>query len=275
MTTDGALTAAPPRVGGGRLELRGIGHDYVSTTGERIQVLDDVTLTIEPGEIVSFVGRSGCGKSTLLNILAGLLTPSRGTLDVSAARAGAESRFGRSLPGRAYITQDDRLLPWRSALANVELPLELHHVDKTLRSEAAEEILGRVGLGDSLRRRPFELSGGMRQRVAVAQALVYDPAVLLMDEPFGALDAWTRGSLHELLADIQGDLNTTTVLVTHDVFEAISLSDRVITLSSHPGRVIRQFVIPRSDERPRSHQALQEPEFQRIHEGILADLQLR
>jgi NitT/TauT family transport system ATP-binding protein len=255
-------------------EVSHLGHFFETSNDDTVQVLSDISFSIESGEIVSFVGRSGCGKSTLLNILAGLLTPTHGKVTLFARPANNRSRSDGRLPDRAYITQDDRLLPWRSALQNVELPLELHHVDKDQRRDQAADILKRVGLGDALNKRPFELSGGMRQRVAVAQALVYNPSALLMDEPFGALDAWTRQSLHQLLIDVHSELNTTTVLVTHDIFEALSLSDRVITLASYPGRIIREFRLPKA-QRPRPHHALQTGEYAAIYEAILDDLQLK
>lgn len=256
------------------IEIRRLSHSYLSSSGETIKALEDVNLSVRRGEIVSLVGRSGCGKSTLLNILAGLLTPTRGQVFIGSRHSERANGTSRKLPSRAYITQDDRLLPWRTAERNVAFPLELHGVSRRERLDAAGEMLRRVGLGASIKRRPFELSGGMRQRVAIAQALVYDPAVLLMDEPFAALDAWTRQSLHELMIEIHAELGTTTILVTHDVFEALSLSDRVLTLGTHPGRIHQEFVLP-DTARPRPHQVLQEPTFLQIYENILADLQIR
>lgn len=245
---------------GGRIVV-----DHLTHAFDDLDVLRDITLSIGAGEFVSLVGKSGCGKSTLLNILAGLLTPTSGTVEISRVEVASK------LPRRAYITQDDRLLPWRTAVQNVALPLELHGVGKRERLTRALDLLDRVGLADFARRRPSELSGGMRQRVSIAQALVYEPAVLLMDEPFGALDAWTRESLHELLLDVQADLGTTTVLVTHDVFEALGLSDRVITLAPRPGRLLGEYVLPAS-ARPRTHRDLQHGEFADLHEKIRADL---
>lgn len=266
--------AAPVATTPGVIRLSGIGHTFERADGSDVEVLRDVDLTIEPGEVVSFVGRSGCGKSTLLNIIAGLLTPTAGAVEMSGEGRRALGRFDTELPTRAYITQENRLLPWRSAQQNVALPLELHGVGRADRAKAAQEILARVGLAGSEKRRPAELSGGQQQRVAIAQSLVFDPLVLLMDEPFGALDAWTRQSLHELVVDVHDEFGTTTVLVTHDVFEALSLSDRVVTLASHPGRVINDFRVPAS-ARPRPHQSLQEPQFLELYEAILADLQIR
>jgi NitT/TauT family transport system ATP-binding protein len=269
--TAAAGTGAPDRAtrSGGEILIQGVGHVFPSDTGP-VEALRDIDLRIAPGEFVSLVGTSGCGKSTLLNIVAGLLSPTRGTVTITPAAQDADAR----LPRRAYITQDDRLLPWRTAVQNVAFPLELHGVGKRERLARAHELLDRVGLADFAQRRPSELSGGMRQRVSIAQALVYRPAVLLMDEPFGALDAWTRESLHELLLDVQAELGTTTVLVTHDVFEAMGLSDRIITLAPRPGRILREYVLT-DFPRPRSHRELQTPHFVEIHEQIRADLGFR
>ena len=249
---------------GGRIVVENLTHVFDSDEGP-VEALRDVTLEIAPGEFVSFVGKSGCGKSTLLNILAGLLTPTTGGVTITRLDTGS------TLPQRAYITQDDRLLPWRTAVQNVALPLELHGVPKKERLARAYDLLDRVGLADFARRRPSELSGGMRQRVSIAQSLVYGPAVLLMDEPFGALDAWTRESLHELLLDVQAELGTTTVLVTHDVFEALGLSDRIVTLAPRPGRLLGEYVLPASP-RPRTHRDLQHGEFADLHDRIRTDL---
>ncbi|GIF75926.1 ABC transporter ATP-binding protein [Asanoa siamensis] len=250
MTT--VVAPAAPDVRGGSIAIRGLGHAFGT-----VEALRDVDLDIAAGEFVSFVGTSGCGKSTLLNVIAGLLTPTSGTVTISGA-----------LPRRAYITQDDRLLAWRTALQNVAFPLELHGVPKRERLERARELLARVGLADAVDRRPHELSGGMRQRVSIAQALVYRPAVLLMDEPFGALDAWTREALHEVLLDVRAELGTTTVLVTHDVYEALSLSDRVVTLAPRPGRVLRDHSL-RDHPSPRD---LRSAALLDLHETIRADL---
>ena len=243
---------------GPAISVRGLSHAFASDTAV-VEALRGISLDIPAGQFVSLVGKSGCGKSTLLNILAGLLTPTSGEITVHGSGLPG-------LPNRGYITQDTRLLPWRTALQNVALPLELHGVGRRERLERARRLLERVGLGDALDQRPDQLSGGMRQRVAIAQALVYEPAVLLMDEPFGALDVWTRESLHDLLLDVQAELGTTAILVTHDVGEAVSLSDRIVTLAPRPGRILGDYTISGSG-RPRRHDALRD--------DVLADLQHR
>jgi NitT/TauT family transport system ATP-binding protein len=244
--------------GGPAISVRDVGHAFAADAAV-VEALRGISLEIPAGQFVSLVGKSGCGKSTLLNILAGLLTPSSGQISVRGSGLPG-------LPNRGYITQDSRLLPWRTALQNVALPLELHGVRKKERLDRARRLLERVGLGDATHQRPDQLSGGMRQRVAIAQALVYEPAVLLMDEPFGALDVWTRESLHDLLLDVQAELGTTAILVTHDVGEAISLSDRIVTLAPRPGRILGDYTIAGS-KRPRRHDALRD--------DVLADLQTR
>jgi len=251
---------------GGQISITGINHTFDSDEGS-VQALQDINLDIAPGEFLSLVGTSGCGKSTLLNIMAGLLTPSSGSVTINCAPNDANAK----LPRRAYITQDDRLLPWRTAVQNVAFPLELHGVGKSERLDRAHALLKRVGLDEFAKRRPSELSGGMRQRVSIAQALVYRPAVLLMDEPFGALDSWTRESLHELLLGVQLELGTTAVLVTHDVPEALALSDRVIVLASRPGRILRTYSLQEYG-RPRTRQELQATHFAEAHDQIRADL---
>lgn len=199
-------------------------------------VLDDITLTIEPGEFVCLLGASGCGKSTLLNIIGGLEAPSSGTVAVPSGRA-------------AVMFQEPALFPWLSAVRNVELALRLAHVPRERRRPRALELLDLVNLADAAHKRPHELSGGMRQRVALARALAQDRAVLLMDEPFAALDAITRDLLHEELERVWHETGRTIVFVTHNVREAVRLGQRVVLLSSRPGRVAAQWQVEVSGER--------------------------
>jgi NitT/TauT family transport system ATP-binding protein len=192
--------------------------------------LDRVSLDVQQGEFVCLLGASGCGKSTLLSLVAGLDKISSGTLDTG----------GRKV---ALMFQEAALFPWLSVLGNVELPLRMQGVGKAERRRRALELLEVVrleGFGD---KRPHELSGGMRQRVALARALAQDADILLMDEPFGALDAMTRDILHDELERIWREQNLTVLFVTHNVREAVRLGDRVILLSSRPGRVIEDFAI--------------------------------
>jgi NitT/TauT family transport system ATP-binding protein len=205
-----------------------------------VLALDGISLSAGRGEFVCIVGASGCGKSTLLSLVAGLDRPTSGTLDVR----------GRT----ALMFQDAALLPWRTAASNVQLALKLRGVGKAERKQRALELLELVRLGEFADKRPHELSGGMRQRVALARALAQDADVLLMDEPFGALDAITRDILHDELERVVDAKGLTVVFVTHNVREAARLGDRILLLSSRPGRVVAEFDVdvprPRRIEAP-------------------------
>ncbi|WP_115790228.1 ABC transporter ATP-binding protein [Arthrobacter silvisoli] len=202
--------------------------------GDGAPVLDDVNATIAKGEFVALLGASGCGKSTLLNILAGLEEPTSGALEVPA-------------DGAAFMFQDSALFPWLTARGNIELALQLAEKNSGKRSSKAErnaratELLELVHLGGAGDKRPHELSGGMRQRVALARSLAQDRQLLLMDEPFAALDAITRDLLHDELERIWKETGRTIVFVTHNVREAVRLGQRVLLLSSRPGRVVAEW----------------------------------
>lgn len=204
-------------------------------------VLDDINLSIEPGEFVCLLGASGCGKSTLLNIIAGLELPTSGTMTVASGNA-------------AVMFQDAALFPWLTARRNVELALKLRGVPRGQRRGKALELLDVVNLADAAQKRPHELSGGMRQRVALARSLAQDRKVLLMDEPFAALDAITRDLLHEELERVWRETGRTIVFVTHNVREAARLGQRVLLMSSRPGHIVNEWRIedtgPRRIESP-------------------------
>ena len=204
--------------------------DRVSKNYGDLLALDKVSLTVEPGEFVCLLGASGCGKSTLLSLVAGLDEISGGTLDIG----------GRHV---SLMFQEAALFPWLSVLGNVELPMQLRGLGRSKRRKRAEDLLEIVRLSGFGNKRPHELSGGMRQRVALARALAQDADLLLMDEPFGALDAMTRDILHDELERIWREQSLTVLFVTHNVREAVRLGDRVILLSSRPGRVIEDFAI--------------------------------
>ena len=197
--------------------------------GNAVHALDRVTLDIAEGEFVCMLGASGCGKSTLLNILAGLDRATTGTVEVEGSTT--------------LMFQDAALFPWLTARGNIDLALKLREVPKAERAQRVDELLELVHLTEFAKKRPHELSGGMRQRVALARALSQDTDVLLMDEPFGALDAMTRDILHDELEDLWSTTNKTVVFVTHNVREAVRLGDRVVLLSSRPGRVAAEFPI--------------------------------
>jgi NitT/TauT family transport system ATP-binding protein len=212
---------------------------------EQVAALDDVSLDIADGEVIALTGLSGCGKTTLLRIIMGLETATSGTVQAS----------GKEVTGCGYdrglVFQQAQLLPWRSALQNVEFGLEVQGVPEQERHERAREMLALVGLADSADRRPDQLSGGMQQRVGLARALSIDPAVLLMDEPFAALDAQTREGLQLEVLRIQAETHKTVVFVTHDLDEAILIADRVVLMYPKPGRIGRIFDVdlpkPRTD----------------------------
>jgi NitT/TauT family transport system ATP-binding protein len=249
----------------GRILAAGIEHTYDSG-GNAVVALARTDLVVEPGEFVSLVGPSGSGKTTLLNILAGLLTPSRGEVLISGGGPAA----GRPVVG--YMTQHDTLLPWRRTLKNVTFPLELAGVGKRERLERAASLLDRVELSEFTGHFPHQLSGGMRQRVSLARALIYEPPVLLLDEPFGALDSVTRLALHKVLTDVCNDLGTTVLLVTHDLAEAVSLSDRVLALAPRPGRVVREYRIPRPGTQRAVRDIYSEPELIATHNELRASM---
>jgi NitT/TauT family transport system ATP-binding protein len=201
-----------------------------------VVALDGVSLSVAPGEFVCLIGASGCGKSTLLSLVAGLEAPTSGTVSTGGRRV-------------AFMFQEPALFPWLTAVQNVELPLRANGVGRAERRQRARELLDSVHLVGFADKRPHELSGGMRQRVALARALAQDADVLLMDEPFGALDAMTRDLLHELLEGIWRRQGFSVLFVTHEVREAVRLGDRVVLLSSRPGRVLEDFDV--TSERPR------------------------
>ena len=219
----------------GVVRLDGVSKRYGSGRNALL-ALDRVSLTVGQGEFVCLLGASGCGKSTLLSLVAGLDEISGGTLDIGDRRV-------------SLMFQEAALFPWLSVAGNVELPLRLRGVGRAERKRRAEELLDVVRLRGFSDKRPHELSGGMRQRVALARALAQDADILLMDEPFGALDAMTRDILHDELERIWREQELTVIFVTHNVREAVRLGDRVILLSSRPGRVIEDFGI--KHERPR------------------------
>lgn len=209
--------------------IDGVSKSFGRGPAEQL-VLDGIGLDVAPGEFVTLIGASGCGKSTLLNLVADLDKPTSGSIDVPGGRP-------------ALMFQEHALFPWLTAGKNVELALKLRGVPKAERREEAERLLGLVRLSGAHRKRVHELSGGMRQRVALARALAQDSQLLLMDEPFAALDAITRDVLHEELTRIWSETQTSVLFVTHNVREAVRLAQRVVLLSSRPGRVAREWQV--------------------------------
>jgi taurine transport system ATP-binding protein len=234
-----SYSAAPPtRVVGGALEVRDVGHTYRSADGVTVKALERSNLTFEAGSFISVVGPSGCGKSTLLEILAGLRTPTEGEV-----RLGGRRVIGPARSRGVVFQQSSSLFPWRTVAKNVAYSLEIARVPRAARRSRVAVELERVGLSEFADRRVYELSGGMQQRTQIARALAADPEVLLLDEPFGALDTFTRERLQDELRGIWLDRRPTVVLVTHSVEEAAILGTRVLVMSSRPGRVVADHPI--------------------------------
>jgi NitT/TauT family transport system ATP-binding protein len=247
------------------IEVRGLSKSYLGRQG-RYGVLEQVSLTIRRGEFVSLLGPSGGGKSTLLNILAGLEPPDAGTATIFGCPAG-RGRNGRS--PIAYMQQKDLLLPWRTLWENILLGPELRSAAERRRLEpVARQYVTDFHLDGFAHAFPAQLSGGMRQRAALIRTLLCEPEILLLDEPFGALDAITRARLQAILLRVWRELGKTVLLVTHDVEEAVLLSGRVLLMSGRPGRVQREFPIPLPYEARRSS-----PESLRLEARILEDLE--
>jgi NitT/TauT family transport system ATP-binding protein len=228
-----ASAIAPTGSGPDAVVLAGVSKTFNSGTARAVHALVDIHLEVAAGEFVSLIGPSGCGKSTLLRLIANLIEPSTGTVTVSgksAARARADQDYGMAF-------QQAGLFDWRSVLRNVELPLELKGWSRQRRRDRAMEMLTLVKLEDFAKHHPWQLSGGMQQRVAIARALAAAPALLLMDEPFGALDEMTREHMQSELLRICGETSTSVVFVTHSIPEAVYLSDRVVVMSPRPGQV--------------------------------------
>lgn len=217
-----------------RISLRRVTKSY----GGGPPVIDGLDLVAEPGDFISLIGSSGCGKSTLLKLIAGLTPLTSGDISIGNLQAHQARRWS------SFIFQDATLLPWRTVFDNVALTLELKDYPRRDREAKVKAVLDKVGLGGCGDRYPRQLSGGMKMRVSIARALVTSPRVLLMDEPFGALDEMTRDRLHEELLRLKAQQSWTAFFVTHSVAEAVFLSNRVVVLSSHPGRIASETNVP-------------------------------
>jgi NitT/TauT family transport system ATP-binding protein len=244
------------------IEIAKVGYEYAGAAAGTVAALRDVTFDVGTSEFFCLVGRSGCGKTTLLNLVAGFLRPTAGEIRID----------GRTVTGkgvdRGVVFQDfAQLFPWRTAQRNVEFGLEMKGVGAAERVETARRFLRLVDLERFAGAYPHELSGGMQQRVAIARALAYNPSVLLMDEPFAALDALTRDEMQRLLVDVWAQTKKTVLYVTHNVAEAVYLADRVIVLSPHPGTVVAEVRV--TLPRPRDPLSVAFLEFQRTVVGHL------
>ena len=214
-----------------RIEVEHVSYEY-TTDQRRVLAVRDASFTVEPSEFLCVLGPSGCGKTTIMNMLAGFLEPTTGEI-----RIGGQKQNGRPI-GRGVVFQDfAQLFPWRTARRNVEFGLEVRGVSRAERRDAAMRFLKLVRLENFAESYPHQLSGGMQQRVAIARALAYNPGVLLMDEPFAALDAMTRDEMQRQLADVWQQTRKTVVYITHNVAEAVYLADKVLVMAAHPGSV--------------------------------------
>jgi NitT/TauT family transport system ATP-binding protein len=230
-------------------------HKIYESGAGPVTALEHVSLDIQPGEFVSLIGPSGCGKSTLMRLIGDLTEPSSGTIQING-RTPAEARRERQY---GIVFQAPVLYDWRTVQRNVELPLEVIGVERSERSRRAAELLALVGLGEFGRAYPWQLSGGMQQRVSIARALVFQPAILLMDEPFGSLDEITRERMQLELLNTWARTNATVIFVTHSIPEAVFLSDRVVVMSPRPGRV--SAIVPIDLPRPRDDDTRELPRF--------------
>jgi NitT/TauT family transport system ATP-binding protein len=246
------------------LQIEGIRKEF-SAGAVPVVALAAVDLAIERGEFVTLVGPSGCGKSSLLTLISGLAPPSAGRIRINGRDiAGTDRAVG-------FITQQDNLFPWRTLIDNVALALELDGVGAAERRREATRWIKRVGLEGFEQAFPHQLSGGMRQRANIIRTLIYEPSVILMDEPFGPLDAQTRLSLQALLLSIWETQRSTVLFVTHDLTEAIALADRVVLMSARPGRIVRadRVDIPRPRDIFHLHDL---PEFRRLYDALWNEL---
>ncbi len=248
------------------LEVTGLKKVYEGKE-RTVEAIRDLTFTLDKGDFVCLVGPSGCGKTTLLRIMSGLLEPTSGQVSVEGRRVQGPP------PGMAVVFQEygRSLFPWMSVRDNVELPLKQKGVPAARRRDLVDESLSAVGLGDAHSAYPWQLSGGMQQRVAIARAVAYEPQVLLMDEPFAAVDAQTRAGLEDLVRDLWHRFEVTTLFVTHDIDEAVYLGQRVLILSTSPTVVRRDLLIDLPDRRDQLH-TRSSPRFAELRAQVYAQI---
>ncbi|GIP37345.1 ABC transporter ATP-binding protein [Paenibacillus sp. J31TS4] len=250
------------------VRLEGVTHVYVTEQGASLAV-EAINLALAPGEFVSLVGPSGCGKTTILSLIAGLLRPTQGAVMVNGrAVSRPDGKVG-------YMLQSDYLFPWRTILQNVKIGLELTGNRTPEAEERALRLLEEMGLAHTKDWVPQQLSGGMRQRVALVRTLATEPELLLLDEPFSALDYQTKLQLEDLIVETLKKKGKTALLVTHDLAEAIAMSDRVIVLDRHPGRIRREVSIPEDIRKETPFRAREHPDFYPIFNEIWSELEAK
>ncbi len=247
------------------MSVRGVNKTFNAGEDREVRALDNVNLTIEEGEFLVLLGPSGCGKTTLLRLLGGLESPTSGSIEFESSSSIHQDRSPIG-----FVFQEATLMPWRTALSNVELSAELSGIPAAERRERGLALLDLVGLSNFADKYPRELSGGMQQRVSLARALAHDPPLLLMDEPFGALDAQTRDSMNVELQRIWLESRKTAVFVTHSIQEAVFLADRIVLMATAPGRI--QSITEVNFPRPRTIEMVEEPEFREIARKLRLDM---
>jgi NitT/TauT family transport system ATP-binding protein len=245
----------------GRVTVANFGLSYDTLEGP-LEAVSDASIGVEPGEFVCIIGPSGCGKSTLLNAVAGFLKPTRGTVEVDGEPVAGPSA------DRGMVFQQYSLFPWKTVRENVEFGLKMKGMERSQRERSARTLLGLAGLLSFANQYPDSLSGGMKQRVGILRALATGPKVLLLDEPFGALDAQTRVIMQQILNNIWQRLKTSVLFVTHDIDEAIFLSDRVYCMTARPGTIKAEIVVPLA--RPRDPSMMMSSEFLALRRGLMS-----
>jgi NitT/TauT family transport system ATP-binding protein len=255
--------SAPPvaTVHKGKVTVANFGLSYDTLEGP-LEAVSDASIRVDPGEFVSIIVPSGCGKSTLLNAVAGFLKPTRGKVNVDGEPVGGPSA------DRGMVFQQYSLFPWKTVRENVEFGLKMKGMDRNQREKSARTLLGLAGLLSFEKQYPDSLSGGMKQRVGILRALATGPKVLLLDEPFGALDAQTRVIMQQILNNIWQRLKTSVLFVTHDIDEAIFLSDRVYCMTARPGTIKAEIVVPLA--RPREPSMMMSSEFLALRRGLMS-----
>ena len=246
------------------LSVRGVSKTYETRGGERTLALESMSFDAHEGEFIALVGPSGCGKTTLLKMCAGLLQATTGEIDYKGTREPVPAG------GFGMVFQSATLLPWRSILSNTMLPAQILRLDKSKARQRAADLLDLVGLGEAKSKIPGELSGGMQQRASIARALLHDPPILFMDEPFGALDAITRQEMGAELQRIHLAQKKTVLFVTHSIQEAVLLSDRILVFSNRPGRLVADVAV--DYPRPRTFESTLDADFRQLEARIHAYL---